>query len=244
MKLKNYGYALVPIKSNYSFSRVYWIGCVYNFCTRKSDEEHSELFIEVFGNPKLWLLKKLILLLNRKPSWLRWDSCHEYLTPTLWSCMELQQRNQFASLWNWLRLHYMMVLVAATLVLLLVNLLNIFLYFSFTLPVKNYLHLSSCYELGLAVCKRGCLLTWNQTLCHHSQVFLILWKIICIHKHVHIWNIRDLKPPNLLLMMEGRVLKICDFGTACDMRTQMTNGQGSAAWMAPEVFEGNTVRKF
>ncbi|KAI9552974.1 hypothetical protein GHT06_020860 [Daphnia sinensis] len=49
---------------------------------------------------------------------------------------------------------------------------------------------------------------------------------------------RDLKPPNLLLMMEGRVLKICDFGTACDMRTQMTNGQGSAAWMAPEVFEG------
>ena len=51
---------------------------------------------------------------------------------------------------------------------------------------------------------------------------------------------RDLKPPNLLLMMEGRVLKICDFGTACDMRTQMTNGQGSAAWMAPEVFEGKT----
>ena len=42
-------------------------------------------------------------------------------------------------------------------------------------------------------------------------------------------------------MMEGRVLKICDFGTACDMRTQMTNGQGSAAWMAPEVFEGITL---
>ena len=49
---------------------------------------------------------------------------------------------------------------------------------------------------------------------------------------------RDLKPPNLLLMMEGRVLKICDFGTACDIKTQMTNSQGSAAWMAPEVFEG------
>ena len=49
---------------------------------------------------------------------------------------------------------------------------------------------------------------------------------------------RDLKPPNLLLMMEGRVLKICDFGTACDIRTHMTNSQGSAAWMAPEVFEG------
>jgi len=38
-------------------------------------------------------------------------------------------------------------------------------------------------------------------------------------------------------MMEGRVLKICDFGTACDIRTHMTNSQGSAAWMAPEVFE-------
>ena len=39
-------------------------------------------------------------------------------------------------------------------------------------------------------------------------------------------------------MMGGRVLKICDFGTACDIRTHMTNSQGSAAWMAPEVFEG------
>ena len=45
-------------------------------------------------------------------------------------------------------------------------------------------------------------------------------------------------------MMEGRVLKICDFGTACDMRTQMTNGQGSAAWMAPEVFEGKKLLLF
>lgn len=40
--------------------------------------------------------------------------------------------------------------------------------------------------------------------------------------------------------MDGKVLKICDFGTACDIRTQMTNSQGSAAWMAPEVFEGTT----
>ena len=36
------------------------------------------------------------------------------------------------------------------------------------------------------------------------------------------------------------MLKICDFGTACDMQTVMTNNKGSAAWMAPEVFEGNT----
>ncbi|KAM3870860.1 mitogen-activated protein kinase kinase kinase 7-like [Diretmus argenteus] len=50
---------------------------------------------------------------------------------------------------------------------------------------------------------------------------------------------RDLKPPNLLLVAGGTVLKICDFGTACDIQTHMTNTKGSAAWMAPEVFEGN-----
>ncbi len=49
---------------------------------------------------------------------------------------------------------------------------------------------------------------------------------------------RDLKPPNLLLVSGGTILKICDFGTACDKHTYMTNGKGSAAWMAPEVFEG------
>lgn len=50
---------------------------------------------------------------------------------------------------------------------------------------------------------------------------------------------RDLKPPNLLLTKCGTVLKICDFGTACHLKTHMTNNKGSAAWMAPEVFEGN-----
>ncbi|XP_068194758.1 mitogen-activated protein kinase kinase kinase 7-like [Antennarius striatus] len=50
---------------------------------------------------------------------------------------------------------------------------------------------------------------------------------------------RDLKPPNLLLVSRGTVLKICDFGTACDIQTYMTNNKGSAAWMAPEVFEGS-----
>ncbi|KAK1889036.1 Mitogen-activated protein kinase kinase kinase 7 [Dissostichus eleginoides] len=45
---------------------------------------------------------------------------------------------------------------------------------------------------------------------------------------------RDLKPPNLLLVAGGTVLKICDFGTACDIQTHMTNNKGSAAWMAPE----------
>lgn len=50
---------------------------------------------------------------------------------------------------------------------------------------------------------------------------------------------RDLKPPNLVLVMGGLVVKICDFGTAADKRTYMTNNQGSAKWMAPEVC--NTV---
>ncbi|XP_030760595.1 mitogen-activated protein kinase kinase kinase 7-like [Sitophilus oryzae] len=47
---------------------------------------------------------------------------------------------------------------------------------------------------------------------------------------------RDLKPPNLLLINGGVNLKICDFGTAADKNTYMTNNKGSAAWMAPEVF--------
>lgn len=51
---------------------------------------------------------------------------------------------------------------------------------------------------------------------------------------------RDLKPPNLLLINGGRMLKICDFGTVTDKATLMTNNKGSAAWMAPEVFEGYT----
>lgn len=50
---------------------------------------------------------------------------------------------------------------------------------------------------------------------------------------------RDLKPPNLLLKNGGTLLKICDFGTVADKATCMTNNRGSAAWMAPEVFESS-----
>ena len=42
---------------------------------------------------------------------------------------------------------------------------------------------------------------------------------------------------SLLLVHPGTKLKICDFGTACEARTHMTNCTGSAAWMAPEVFQ-------
>ena len=48
---------------------------------------------------------------------------------------------------------------------------------------------------------------------------------------------RDVKPPNLLLKNYCRVVKICDFGIACDVRTHMTTNRGSANWMAPEVFK-------
>lgn len=47
---------------------------------------------------------------------------------------------------------------------------------------------------------------------------------------------------SLLLVAGGTVLKICDFGTACDIQTHMTNNKGSAAWMAPEVFEGKMTK--
>ena len=39
---------------------------------------------------------------------------------------------------------------------------------------------------------------------------------------------RDLKPPNLLLVKNGLLLKICDFGTVTDKSTLMTNNKGNA----------------
>ena len=36
-------------------------------------------------------------------------------------------------------------------------------------------------------------------------------------------------------------LQICDFGTAGELQTNMTNNKGSAAWMAPEVFESESA---
>lgn len=42
----------------------------------------------------------------------------------------------------------------------------------------------------------------------------------------------------MLLTRDYITLKLCDFGTAIDLRANMTNNRGFAAWMAPEVFRG------
>lgn len=80
----------------------------------------------------------------------------------------------------------------------------------------------------------------------YTAAHAISWLLQCAKGVAYLHNMkpqalihRDLKPPNLLLVMAGTVLKICDFGTACDKHTFMTNSKGSAAWMAPEVFEGS-----
>ncbi|XP_069699791.1 mitogen-activated protein kinase kinase kinase 7-like isoform X2 [Periplaneta americana] len=87
----------------------------------------------------------------------------------------------------------------------------------------------------------------NKPLPKYSAGHAMSWALQCAKGVAYLHNMkpkalihRDLKPPNLLLIMGGKVLKICDFGTACDKKTYMTNNKGSAAWMAPEVFEGSS----
>lgn len=81
---------------------------------------------------------------------------------------------------------------------------------------------------------------------HYTASHAMSWCLQCSQGVAYLHSMkpkalihRDLKPPNLLLVAGGTVLKICDFGTACDIQTHMTNNKGSAAWMAPEVFEGS-----
>ncbi|XP_065175330.1 mitogen-activated protein kinase kinase kinase 7-like isoform X2 [Sycon ciliatum] len=75
----------------------------------------------------------------------------------------------------------------------------------------------------------------------YTTAHALSWMLQCARGVEYLHGIklvhRDLKSPNLLLVHPGTVLKICDFGTACEARTHMTNCTGSAAWMAPEVFE-------
>lgn len=51
---------------------------------------------------------------------------------------------------------------------------------------------------------------------------------------------RDLKPGNLLLFDQGRLVKICDFGTSRVMTSTMTNNIGSVIYMAP----GKRITKY
>ncbi|KAH9505557.1 Mitogen-activated protein kinase kinase kinase 7 [Bulinus truncatus] len=81
---------------------------------------------------------------------------------------------------------------------------------------------------------------------NYTAAHALSWCLQCARGVEYLHNMkpkalvhRDLKPPNLLLVNGGTILKICDFGTACDIQTHMTNNKGSAAWMAPEVFEGS-----
>lgn len=46
---------------------------------------------------------------------------------------------------------------------------------------------------------------------------------------------------SLLLSNDYITLKLCDFGTAVDLRTFKISIRGSAAWMAPEVFHGKKI---
>ena len=40
-------------------------------------------------------------------------------------------------------------------------------------------------------------------------------------------------------MNGGTLLKVCDFGNACNLKTQMTREKGSACWIAPEQLISN-----
>lgn len=80
----------------------------------------------------------------------------------------------------------------------------------------------------------------------YTAAHAMSWARQCSEAVAYLHNIkpkplihRDLKPPNLLLVNMCRDLKICDFGTVVDQKTNMTNNMGSAAWMAPEVFKSS-----
>lgn len=70
--------------------------------------------------------------------------------------------------------------------------------------------------------------------CHLKCAALFFKYLRHFYENVSVFN-------SLLLVNGGTKLKICDFGTACDAHTHMTNNKGSAAWMAPEVFEGSVT---
>ncbi|KAH8366898.1 hypothetical protein KR200_010802, partial [Drosophila serrata] len=72
----------------------------------------------------------------------------------------------------------------------------------------------------------------------------VRWAKQCVAALVHLHSMepkpvlhRDIKPQNMLLTdMFGR-LKICDFGTATDLATYLSQMKGTPAYMAPEVYK-------
>ncbi|CAI8049847.1 Mitogen-activated protein kinase kinase kinase 7 [Geodia barretti] len=55
---------------------------------------------------------------------------------------------------------------------------------------------------------------------------------------------RDIKPSNILLFENGRVLKLCNFATACKLEHTLTNAVGTALYMAPEVIKDEEARQY
>ncbi|KAH8385496.1 hypothetical protein KR093_011244 [Drosophila rubida] len=68
-----------------------------------------------------------------------------------------------------------------------------------------------------------------QWLSHAAEglAFLHGWMPSIIH--------RDVKPSNMLLDKNKKILKICDFGNMRQIGTNMTNESGTFRYMAPEV---------
>ncbi|XP_065649154.1 mitogen-activated protein kinase kinase kinase 7 isoform X4 [Hydra vulgaris] len=106
-----------------------------------------------------------------------------------------------------------------------------------------------CLVMELAEC--GSLYTLLHTpldteTIHYTFAHVLNWSLQCAEAVEYLHNIkpkpiihRDLKPLNMLLMKSGTVLKICDFGAACHLHSDMTSNKGTPSWMAPEVFEGS-----
>ncbi|CAL4127209.1 unnamed protein product, partial [Meganyctiphanes norvegica] len=85
----------------------------------------------------------------------------------------------------------------------------------------------------------------NSPLTQYNLAHAVSWLLQCAKAVAYLHSFqprpilhRDLKSPNLLLMNGAKMIKLCDFGTACEFSTVMSDNRGSAAWMAPEVFEG------
>ena len=102
--------------------------------------------------------------------------------------------------------------------------------------VMEFAECGSLYDLLLPISEENKI--------EYNLGHVVRWSLQCtrameyLHSHQPKIVYRDLKTPNILLTDWGRVTKLCDFGTATRLTTEMTSVVGSAACMAPEVFEG------